>query len=135
MPPDDRDFEMAVAAVPAAAAEARRAIGAQRLVPSEQEPKLMLLVSELVTNSIRHAGMSDEERIRLRARSDDDCARVEVCDPAHTAETPHRREPHTQELEPGGLGLALVDAMADRWGVVRRPHETCVWFELACVGA
>ena len=35
-------------------------------------------------------------------------------------------------LEPGGLGLVLVDEMADRWGVHRHADGTCVWFELAC---
>ena len=98
----------------------------------EQEATLLLLVSELVSNSVRHAGLGRDERIRLRAHAADDCAHVEVCDPGRSDRTPAKRDPPSTGLEPGGLGLVLVDEMADRWGVHRHEGETCVWFELAC---
>jgi anti-sigma regulatory factor (Ser/Thr protein kinase) len=127
-----RDLDITVPAAPTAAGEARRALAACSLVDSEREPALLLLASELVTNSVRHAGLSEEERIRLRASCDDACARVEVCDAGRSGRVPGRREPGPDALEPGGLGLVLVDQMADRWGVARDDDETCVWFELAC---
>ena len=61
----------------------------------------------------------------------DDCAYVEVCDVGRGGGEPQLREPELESLQTGGLGLQLVDAMADRWGVVRHGQETCVWFELA----
>jgi anti-sigma regulatory factor (Ser/Thr protein kinase) len=93
---------------------------------------VVLLISELVTNSVRHAGLGEEEKIRLRARSDAVCAYVEVCDAGRSGSVPDRREPGIDALEPGGLGLMLVDEMADCWGVSRDEEETCVWFELSC---
>ncbi|HEX2102416.1 MAG TPA: ATP-binding protein [Solirubrobacteraceae bacterium] len=131
MAPVQADLDITVAAAPTAAGEARRALAARRLVASEREPELLLLVSELVTNSVRHAGLTDEERIRLRARCVDDSAYVEVCDAGHSGHLPGKREPSLDALEPGGLGLVLVDEMADRWGVEQGDGETCVWFELA----
>jgi anti-sigma regulatory factor (Ser/Thr protein kinase) len=126
------DVEMTFAAAPTAAGEARRALAGCRLVEETHEPTLLLLVSELVTNSVRHAGMADHERIRVRARADRICTYVEVCDAGRSGAVPDRREPGVDALEPGGLGLMLVDEMADRWGVRRHEDETCVWFELSC---
>jgi anti-sigma regulatory factor (Ser/Thr protein kinase) len=124
--------EITVPAAPTAAGEARRALADCRLVDAEREPTLLLLVSELVTNSVRHAGMDADESIRLRARADAVRAYVEVCDACHSDRVPDRRPPSLGELEPGGLGLMLVEEMSDRWGVHRHAGETCVWFELAC---
>jgi hypothetical protein len=96
-----------------------------------REPTLLLLVSELVSNSVRHAGLDADERIHLRARGDDACAYVEVCDGGRSGRVPAKKISY-DALEPGGLGLVLVDEMADRWGVACSDDETCVWFELAC---
>ena len=101
------------------------------LVSGAREPTLLLLVSELVSNSVRHAGLRDDDHIRLRARCDRECAYVEVCDAGTSGRVPAKRA-NEDALEPGGLGLMLVDEMADRWGVACNGDETCVWFELAC---
>ena len=127
-----QEVEITVLAEPSAAGEARRAIARRGLVDDEQEATLMLLVSELVSNSVRHAGLDGGERIHLWARTRDACARVEVCDPRRSRSTPHVRDTRFDSLQPGGLGLQLVDAMADRWGVRYRDDEMCVWFELDC---
>jgi anti-sigma regulatory factor (Ser/Thr protein kinase) len=126
------DMEVSLEAEPTAAGRARRAVARAGLVGSAQEPTLLLLVSELVSNSVRHAGLTAAERIRLRCRALQECARVEVCDGGRTGGTPRMRERDGDALEPGGLGLHLVDAMADRWGVAHGARETCVWFELDC---
>ena len=127
------DVDITVAADPTAAGKARRALAERRLVDSEREPALLLLVSELVTNSVRHAGLTEAERIRLRARRQGHrCAYVEVCDAGRSGRMPNKREQSLDALQPGGLGLMLVDEMADRWGIERGDDETCVWFELAC---
>ena len=124
-------LDVTVDADPSAAREARRAVASGGFVSSLQEPTLLLLVSELVSNSVRHAGLRDDERIRLRARSERERTYVEVCDGGQTGRIPTKR-PNGDALEPGGLGLVLVDQMADRWGVACNDDETCVWFELAC---
>jgi anti-sigma regulatory factor (Ser/Thr protein kinase) len=125
-------MEVSLEAEATAAGRARRALAGAGLVDSAREATLLLLVSELVTNSVRHAGLTAEERIRLRCRALQACARVEVCDSGDAGCSPRMRERDGEDLEPGGFGLHLVDAMADRWGVARRARETCVWFELDC---
>jgi anti-sigma regulatory factor (Ser/Thr protein kinase) len=129
--PAEAELDLMVDAAPTAARDARHAVARGGLVASGQEPTLLLLVSELVSNSVRHAGLREDERIRLRARSGDDCTYVEVCDAGRSGRVPVKRE-NGGALDPGGLGLVLVDEMADRWGVACHEHETCVWFELAC---
>src|SRR3954449_11698132 len=84
-----------------AAREARRAVASGGLVPSGQEPTLLLLVSELVSNSVRHAGLREDERIRLRARCGEDCTYVEVCDAGRSGRVPAKRETGGA-LDPGG---------------------------------
>jgi two-component sensor histidine kinase len=127
----DAQLDLRVDAAPTAAREARHAVAGGRFVPSGQEATLLLLVSELVSNSVRHAGLGADEHIHLRARSDRECTYVEVCDGGRSGRIPVKRE-NADALDPGGLGLVLVDEMADRWGVACHEHETCVWFELAC---
>jgi serine/threonine-protein kinase RsbW len=128
----DAELEMMVDAAPTAAREARRAVARRRFVGAAQEATLLLLVSELVSNSVRHAGLRRDERIRLRARREERVAYVEVCDAGRSGRIPAKREDGLDALEPGGLGLVLVDEMADRWGVACSGDETCVWFELGC---
>jgi serine/threonine-protein kinase RsbW len=128
----DAELDLMVAAAPTAAREARRAVARHAFVGADREPTLLLLVSELVSNSVRHAGLREDERIRLRARRGDECAHVEVCDAGRSGRIPAKRDDGVGGLEPGGLGLVLVDEMADRWGVACSDDETCVWFELGC---
>jgi two-component sensor histidine kinase len=79
----------------------------------------VLLVSELVTNSISHGVGS----VILRLGLHDDLLRVEVRDEGQG--TPAIRDDPGAD---GGWGLRLVDALAKRWGV--RENETMVWFEI-----
>jgi serine/threonine-protein kinase RsbW len=84
-----------------------------------------LLVSELVTNAVRH-GRAD--LIDLHVALVRGCVRVDVVDhgPGFTA-GPNPVAPG----EEGGFGLFLVDELATRWGV--HDHRgTRVWFELDC---
>jgi anti-sigma regulatory factor (Ser/Thr protein kinase) len=83
-----------------------------------------LLVSEVVTNSIRHALAGGRVSVARQGTG----VRVEVADSGGGTPVPRQAEPH----EPTGRGLAIVGALADRWGVVDPPGSgKTVWFELA----
>ena len=110
-----------------APAIARIALGA---LAAGFEPRVVddarLLLSELVTNSVRH-GAGDAVRIRvqadpsrgLRCEVDDDGAGFIPMAPA-------------TDRDVGGWGLQLIDRLAQRWGVV--DASTHVWFELSAHG-
>lgn len=85
-----------------------------------------LLVSELVTNSVRHSGTAPDETVILRICSVRPAVRIEVVDWG----TGFQFRPRSTPLDrPGGWGLQLVERLARRWGVEEGPPTT-VWFEL-----
>jgi anti-sigma regulatory factor (Ser/Thr protein kinase) len=100
-------------------------------VPIEVLEDARLLASELVTNSIGHAGLSEEASLRLAVQLRGGALRVEVRDPG-TGGIVAPREP--DRVMGGGLGLQLVEQIATRWGV-NRTGGTHVWFEVDAVGA
>jgi anti-sigma regulatory factor (Ser/Thr protein kinase) len=113
---------------PEAAAAARLAL--DRLtgsVPASRLRDLRLLVSELVTNAVRHAGLARGDHIRLVVVVRERRVRVEVHDPGQGF-TP--RAPSPDPARASGWGLYLVDELADRWGVDGAGRGTRVWFEL-----
>ena len=87
---------------------------------------LRLLVSEVVTNAIRHAGDAEGDHVRLRIAELDGHVRVEVFDRGPGFSVPDI-DPDPEQA--GGWGLWLVEQLADRWGI-RGDGGTCVWFEL-----
>ena len=86
-----------------------------------------LVVSELVTNGVQHAGLSADDSVRVGAAVSDGVLRLEVDNPGATGTT----APRDPDPERGGFGLQIVEALADAWGVSRKGH-TRVWVELAC---
>jgi anti-sigma regulatory factor (Ser/Thr protein kinase) len=109
-----------------AAGEARAALAAlDGRVDSEALDDIRLLVSELVTNSVRHAG-AERELVRLSVTSRDRTVRVEVSD-GGCGFTPRERNAAADQV--GGWGLHLVDRLSDRWGV-EGGRRTRVWFEI-----
>jgi anti-sigma regulatory factor (Ser/Thr protein kinase) len=111
-----------------AVAQARHAV--DELAPcidGHEAEVLRLVVSELVTNAIRHGASSpQDDPLTLQVSVDADRARVEVTDPGRGFEPPVGGPSENQE---SGWGLLLVDALCDRWGVDRRPRSR-VWAEL-----
>ena len=91
-----------------------------------------LLVSELVTNSVRHAGLPDEASIEFSVRASAEVLMVEVADAGNGFEQNGTPRPRLVSgvAEPSGWGLFLVDRISDRWGAVQSDAETRVWFEL-----
>ena len=112
---------------PEAAGEGRHAL--DRLDGSLEEDQLSalrLLVTELLTNSVRH-GADDRGWITLDVEIYANAVRVIVSDSGPGFEPDPEPTPHPDR--PGGWGLYLVDRLASRWGVERENH-TAVWFEL-----
>jgi anti-sigma regulatory factor (Ser/Thr protein kinase) len=87
---------------------------------------LRLLVSELVTNCVRHANAGEAAPVELAVRVAPDTIRVEVHDGGAGFDPARTRRPRGVG---GGYGLFLVERMASRWGV-DRDAGTRVWFEL-----
>ncbi|MER6569252.1 ATP-binding protein [Streptomyces sp. NPDC001093] len=87
---------------------------------------VQLCVTELVTNVIRHVGEATPVRVRV-ALTDGNRIRVEVMDPAGQA----LPVPLSGALDAeDGRGLALLDAVALRWGVEQGVDGKTVWCEL-----
>jgi serine/threonine-protein kinase RsbW len=87
---------------------------------------MQLLVSELVTNSLCHAGLGADDVVRVTASLDNGSLRLEVENPGVAGDVAAR----PPGAGGGGFGLQLVAALADRWGVVR-DGRTRVWVEMA----
>ncbi|MEU0585759.1 ATP-binding protein [Streptomyces sp. NPDC006132] len=85
-----------------------------------------LLVSELVTNALRHATGPIGVRL-VRPASLDGVLRVEVSDPL--PDPPHERTARPEDES--GRGLQLVASSARRWGTRPGDAGKTVWFELA----
>lgn len=96
------------------------------LLPEKLED-VRLVVSELVTNSVRHAGLSPDQQISLAIVISHGSVRGRVCDSGPGFEKPSEPRPRT-DLS-GGFGLPIVERISDRWGVERNGCA-CVWFEI-----
>ncbi|MDZ5662266.1 ATP-binding protein [Nocardioides sp. S-58] len=109
---------------PVAASRARHAVrealtesGAEHLLDAAQ-----LVVSELVTNAVVHAGTP----VHVRVTAETDAVRVEVEDAS-----PHLPAERSRTVTAGtGRGLKLVTEQADRWDVVATGEGKIVWFEI-----
>lgn len=125
--PHNHRLELALSPSPLAPATARDALDELApVVEPELLESLRLLVSELVTNSVRHADLSRQNRIALRVEAQQRRVRVGVTDPGPGFQ---RTTPSPRRVDPSGWGLYLVSKVADRWGV-ERGDGTTVWFEI-----
>jgi GAF domain-containing protein len=84
----------------------------------------LLLVTELVTNAIVHAGTD----IELHVQTTLDAVHVEVVD--QSAGLLALMPPNPSETREGGRGLLLLDALADEWGTRHFGWGKSVWFTL-----
>jgi anti-sigma regulatory factor (Ser/Thr protein kinase) len=123
-------LSMRLGSGPDAAADARRAIAQLR---ADLDPPLMetlrLLVTELVTNSVRH---TDCDSLALRIAIGKSAVLTEVVDdgPPFRIEDFEHQSAATHDPA-GGWGLFLVERLARNWGIKEEGGGTKrVWFEL-----
>jgi anti-sigma regulatory factor (Ser/Thr protein kinase) len=113
--------------LPSTSSAPARARGALDRMEGRIAPDCMrdvrLLVSELVTNAVRHAG---GDAVRLVVALKGTRLRIEVHDPGRGFVL---EPPPDDPLRASGWGLVLVEELADRWGIDHDPR-TRVWFEM-----
>lgn len=121
-------FELA----PEAASRARAVVNDElgRAVPPRILGDATLLVSELVTNAVRHASPEGIPEVELLLKIDARRVRVVVSDTG-AGFSADSRLPTASESS--GWGLFLVDRIADRWGVITKDRNE-VWFEIDVAG-
>jgi serine/threonine-protein kinase RsbW len=115
-----------------APAIARSAVGEQLLalgIEGSFAQTVVLLVSEVVSNAVRHSGGPADATITLEAIVTEGSVRIAVTD-AGEGFTPRPRDP---DRLGEGYGLYLVEKAARNWGV-EHDGGTTVWFELAREG-
>jgi anti-sigma regulatory factor (Ser/Thr protein kinase) len=83
-----------------------------------------LVVSELLSNAIRHAAPLPGAKVRVAWTLNDDALRVAVSD---AGGGPLPRITQASPAAPGGRGLGIVETLSSRWGVLRDEGETTVW--------
>jgi anti-sigma regulatory factor (Ser/Thr protein kinase) len=121
-----RRLDFRLRATRTAPLRARRALS-QLQLPLPLAFDAQLLVSELVSNSVRHAGLGRDDLIRVTAHWSGDRLMVHVRDRGR----PRRASPVAGSIRPApgaesGWGLYLVDRLASRWGTTASGY----WFEL-----
>lgn len=90
---------------------------------------LQLIVSELVTNSVRHAKVGRDGAIMVDVLLLRNRVRLAVADPGSKLLP---RVTARRASEPGGLGLSLVEQLSSSWGVAKDGSGvTRVWSELS----
>jgi signal transduction histidine kinase len=108
-----------------APAQARRALGQLRAdLDAPLMETLRLLVTELVSNSVRHAGA---QAVTLKVAVGRTAVLTEVTDDGPGFDPDRTGAPRADST---GWGLFLVERLAQRWGVAKEGRSTRVWFEL-----
>jgi anti-sigma regulatory factor (Ser/Thr protein kinase) len=122
-------LELYLPSAETAIGQARAAVDRLEALDGHPEARfaVRLLVSELFTNAVKYGKRHDSARVRFALDVGDWRVRVEVGDRG-------RGFVVNDVVMPGpegesGRGLAFLDALASRWGVIRN-GESCVWFEL-----
>ncbi|HYF11227.1 MAG TPA: PAS domain S-box protein, partial [Actinomycetota bacterium] len=110
---------------PDAIADARRAIDELvGILDDDVVDSARLLISELVTNAVRHGPHGGADAIVLSVDHDGGRLRVEVRDDGDGFVLPARGD-----RDVGGWGLVLVEQLSDRWRI-ETGSPTRVWFEI-----
>jgi len=96
--------------------------GLSRLRPLSDEllADLKLALTEACSNSVRHAYAENEGHVEIVYRLGGDTLEIVVSDEGEGFE-PHGGEPQGEGLSEGGLGIAIIRAIADELEIGRKP--------------
>jgi hypothetical protein len=124
-----RESVVDLPATAAAAGLARRELAATPGVTGELGYKALLMASELIAVYVADLEPDPTRRLALTIRVSPERVRIEVGGPEpDVSPDALLRSSETPSL--GGMGLKIVDRMADAWGV-HGDNDTSIWFELA----
>ena len=120
--PEELVLAVALPNEPASAAKARAAVArAFAGLPDDVVEDAQLLVSEAVTNAIRHSERGPDSPIRLAGFLAGTVARIEVADEGAVPIPDDARR---------GIGFSLFDVLSSAWGFGDREGRVTTWFEL-----
>ncbi|MCU1675275.1 MAG: ATP-binding region ATPase domain protein [Frankiales bacterium] len=85
-----------------------------------------LVLSELVSNAVRHATPVTGDGLVINWHVEDGGAMVVIAVTDGSADAEPRRAP-PDTVSDSGRGLAIVDMIASDWGVRRGPDHKTVW--------
>ena len=116
---------------PRAPRTARRALDPMlAAIGDDALDRLQLLVTELVTNSLKHGSLATSDEIVLDVYLNGDAVYAEVHDNG-VEFTP--RQPNLDPIRASGWGLWLLDKLTTRWGIDNHAGTTA-WFEMPLAG-
>ena len=121
--------EVILPATPEAALLARAALNdalPARALGSRRD-HARLVMSELVTNAVKYGAENGQDVLRVTIEVYGGSLRVEIEQPGRTPDL-SSVEPRLDAQDFGGLGLYIVDELADDWGAEPGPPGH-VWFE------
>ena len=98
--------------------------------PAQRMHDAELLITEVVTNAVRHAGLDEKDLIDVTLRDEEGSVVIEVGDPGSGFAT-GARERAAKPRDTGGWGMLLLDRLSDGWGFHDRPGGgSVVWFRV-----
>jgi anti-sigma regulatory factor (Ser/Thr protein kinase) len=97
---------------------------ADLLTDHPRRPDILVAVSELVTNVVRHAPGTDQAALSVITGRGD--VRIGI----KQRGKPFSRAPLVATA-PGGRGLIIVESLADDWGVDMEGEMLEVWFRMS----
>jgi anti-sigma B factor antagonist len=120
--------QLAIPARPTAGAVARRAV-ATWIAGHERLDDALLAVTELVNNAVIHSGLPAGSSLTIGVEPEGDALRLTVAHDGVKFDPPPPSTPTSFEPEVS-RGLAIVDKIADSWGVESSGGAVSAWFEI-----
>jgi anti-sigma regulatory factor (Ser/Thr protein kinase) len=116
--------ELVLSAEPESVREARGWLAGFAMIDESRRTDLQLIVTEVVSNAIRHGGSGGLLRLAATPKPEFLCVQVTDDGPGLAP----RPRAMTSDAN-GGFGLFIVEQLTRRWGVTRENNQTRVWFE------
>ena len=101
-------------------------------VRPEERDDAMLVLSELVSNAVKHAAPLPSGEIRVRWQVQDEVLHIEITD-GGASTRPHASVAALSAL--GGRGLDIVRTVSTQWGVTEGEDSVTVWAEVPRSGS